>query len=175
MINKGFKRNKISKSIIDIMPFIKMDDFVYLKNGCLQILEIETKDIFSMSESSAKTSIFDFQMFLRAYSSDFKLVVMDFPVDTKHQQEYIEYKLRNCKNEFYLDFLKDRLDELKRLELTSKNIEYFIFIFGKNEENLKENVVSFNRLFKNVANVYDVEYEKKQKIIFRLNNMNSKA
>lgn len=152
-----------------------MDDYIHLKNGCFQIFEIESKDIFSMSDSEVNSSIFDFQTFLRAYSSDFKLVVMDFPVNTKHQQEYIEYKLKTCKNKFYAEFLIDRLDELRKVELTSRNTEYYVFIFGKDEGSLKENVASFNRLFKDVANVYDVEYNKKEKIIYRLNNMNSKA
>ena len=169
------KKNKVSRSILDILPFVKMDDYIHLKNGCLQVFEIESKDIFSMSESQVNSSIFDFQIFLRAYSSDFKLVVMDFPVNTKNQQEFIEYKLMNCKNELYAKFLIDRLDELRDLESNSRNTEYFVFIFGKDEVSLKENIASFNRLFKNVSNVYDVEYNKKEKIIYRLNNMNSKA
>ncbi len=172
--NKKVKKSKVSKSILDILPFVKIEDYIYLKNGCLEILEVEGKDIFSLQEEEVKDNIFSFQTFLRSYSSDFKLVVMDFPVDTTSQQSYIEYKIKTCTNKFYVDFLNDRLNELKRLEATTMNTEYYIFIFAKDKSSLNDSVVSFKRLFSAVGEIYHIENLKKEKILYKLNNMNSK-
>lgn len=170
------KKSNPAKNITDILPLLRIENYegyIVLKDNYLEVLQIESKDILSLSENGVNTNIYNFQTFLRSYQSDFKLVVMDFPVDTSSQQRYIEYKMKTCKNESYKEFLKDRLKELKEIG-NETDVEYYIFIFGKTKESLKDKIDSFKELFFDIADIHDLDKEKRIKILYKLNNLNSK-
>ncbi|WP_242950355.1 hypothetical protein [Clostridium perfringens] len=160
----------------EILPFLDIDEnnIFITKQGFLDIFQIETRDITNLSEFEVQAYIYNFIYFLRSYVDDFKVIGMNFPVNTVKQQEYIKRKIEKCNNEKHLRFLNEKLNEFTFLENHRNNHEFFIMIFMKNEIE-KENLSNRIRSVQNIAvPLKELDLEKKLKILFKLNNMNTK-
>lgn len=150
------------------------DDSIITKMGHIDIFQIDSKDIYSLNEIERKMHIYSFVSFLRGYVYDFKLISMKFPVNTLKQQRFLEKKLKECDNEIYANFLKEKLDQLIFLEENRQNKEFYIMIFIKDTDN-KEEVKGLLLRNQNIAiQLKPLDIEKKLKILFKLNNPNTK-
>lgn len=159
-----------------VLPFIDIDedDVFITKQGYLDIYQINTRDTINLSESERKVYVYSFIAFLRNFVEDFKIIIMNFPVNTVKQQEYIESRIINCKNEIYINYLKEELDKLKFMEKHRNNKEYFLMVFMKNEAD-RYAMMKKIELVQNIAvPLRQLDLEKKIKILFKLNNMNTK-
>ena len=159
-----------------VLPFIDIDedDVFITKQGYLDIYQINTRDTINLSESERKVYVYSFIAFLRNFVEDFKIIIMNFPVNTVKQQEYIESRITNCKNEIYINYLKEELDKLKFMEKHRNNKEYFLMVFMKNEAD-RDAMMKKIELVQNIAvPLRQLDLEKKIKILFKLNNMNTK-
>ncbi|MDK0980771.1 hypothetical protein P5F73_14925 [Clostridium perfringens] len=103
-----------------VLPFIDIDedDVFITKQGYLDIYQINTRDTINLSESERKVYVYSFIAFLRNFVEDFKIIIMNFPVNTVRQQEYIEGRIADCINEIYINYLKEELDKLKFIKQT---------------------------------------------------------
>ncbi|EJT6665714.1 MAG: hypothetical protein E6Y31_12645 [Clostridium perfringens] len=159
-----------------VLPFIDIDedDIFITKQGYLDIYQINTRDTINLSESERKVYVYSFIAFLRNFVEDFKIIIMNFPVNTVRQQEYIEGRIENCKNEIYINYLKEELDKLKFMEKHRNNKEYFLMVFMKNEAD-RDAMMKKIEIVQNIAvPLRQLDLEKKIKILFKLNNMNTK-
>ncbi|ELC8450769.1 hypothetical protein ACV311_14100 [Clostridium perfringens] len=159
-----------------VLPFIDIDedDIFITKQGYLDIYQINTRDTINLSESERKVYVYSFIAFLRNFVEDFKIIIMNFPVNTVRQQEYIEGRIADCTNEIYINYLKEELDKLKFMEKHRNNKEYFLMVFMKNEAD-REAMMKKIELVQNIAvPLRQLDLEKKIKILFKLNNMNTK-
>ena len=148
------------------------DGYFKTKTGFLDILQIESMDIKGMNEIESVTLILSFSYMLKTYTEDLKIIAMNYPTNTKKQQTYIEKKMKECINKNHLYFLNKRLDQLKKIEKVRSDREFYCMIFAKDEKEMKdnrENILSNSKEIK----LYDIEVEKKIKILRKLNNMNS--
>lgn len=159
-----------------VLPFIDIDedDVFITKQGYLDIYQINTRDTSNLSEDERKVYVYSFIAFLRNFVEDFKIIIMNFPVNTVKQQEYIEGRIANCKNEIYRNYLEEELEKLKFMEKHRNNKEFFLMVFMKNE-NERDNMMKKIELVQNIAvPLRQLDLEKKIKILFKLNNMNTK-
>lgn len=167
---------KVLLTTKELLPFIDADDddSIITKMGHIDIFQIDSKDIYSLNEIERKMHIYSFVSFLRGYVYDFKLISMKFPVNTLKQQRFLEKKLKECDNEIYANFLKEKLDQLIFLEENRQNKEFYIMIFIKDTDN-KEEVKGLLLRNQNIAiQLKSLDIEKKLKILFKLNNPNTK-
>ncbi|EDT14223.1 hypothetical protein [Clostridium perfringens] len=159
-----------------VLPFIDIDedDVFITKQGYLDIYQINTRDTSNLSEDERKVYVYSFIAFLRNFVEDFKIIIMNFPVNTVKQQEYIEGRIANCKNEIYMNYLEEELEKLKFMEKHRNNKEFFLMVFMKNK-NERDNMIKKIELVQNIAiPLRQLDLEKKIKILFKLNNMNTK-
>ncbi|HHL2059658.1 TPA: hypothetical protein ACQ3WD_002877 [Clostridium perfringens] len=159
-----------------VLPFIDIDedDIFITKQGYLDIYQINTRDTINLSESERKVYVYSFIAFLRNFVENFKIIIMNFPVNTVRQQEYIEGRIADCTNEIYINYIKEELDKLKFMEKHRNNKEYFLMVFMKNEAD-REAMMKKIELVQNIAvPLRQLDLEKKIKILFKLNNMNTK-
>ena len=99
---------------------------------------------------------------------------MNFPVNTLKQQEFIKKKIKECDNEKYYYELIEELEQLVYLESTRQNREFYIMIFIKDTEE-KESIKRTLFRSQNIAvQLIPLTVEKKLKILFKLNNPNTK-
>lgn len=160
----------------ELLGFIDVDDddSIIMKNGYLDIFQIDSKDIYSLTDVETTMNIYNFIAFLRSYPFDIKLITMNFPVNTLKQQEFIKKKIKECDNEKYYYELIEELEQLVYLESTRQNREFYIMIFIKDTEE-KESIKRTLFRSQNIAvQLIPLTIEKKLKILFKLNNPNTK-
>ena len=171
------KANKdVLASTKDLLGFVDVDDddSIIMKNGYLDIFQIDSKDIYSLTDVETTMNIYNFIAFLRAYPFDIKLITMNFPVNTLKQQEFIKKKIKECDNKKYYYELIEELEQLVYLESTRQNREFYIMIFIKDTEE-KESIKRTLFRSQNIAVQFiPLTVEKKLKILFKLNNPNTK-
>lgn len=174
------EKKKESKNTLisnrEVLPFLDVDEdnFFVTKQGFLNLYQVKTRDVSNLSEYETMLYIYNFIHFLRNYIDDFKIIAMNFPVNTVKQQEYLNKKLEETDNPKYIGFLEEKLNELKFLETHRNNKEFFLMVFMKNEVD-KENLLNKLNHMQNVSiTLKNINLEKKMKILFKLNNMNTK-
>lgn len=160
----------------DIMDFIDIDedDRFIMKYGYMDMYQIQTKDVHSLSEGDIQRHIFSFISFLRSYTDDFKILSMNFPVNTTTQQLHIEKNLKYTTNPIAKKFLQRKLDELIYLEENRFNKEFYIMIFAKSKDEFEDRERVLNQNQNIAMRLEKIDIEKKLKIIFKLNNHNTK-
>ena len=171
------KANKdVLASTKDLLGFVDVDDddSIIVKKGYLDIFQIDSKDIYSLTDVETTMNIYNFIAFLRSYPFDIKLITMNFPVNTLKQQEFIKKKIKECDNKKYYYELIEELEQLVYLETTRQNREFYIMIFIKDTEE-KESIKRTLLRSQNIAvQLIPLTVEKKLKILFKLNNPNTK-
>lgn len=171
------KANKdVLASTKELLGFIDVDDddSIIMKNGYLDIFQIDSKDIYSLTDVETTLNIYNFIAFLRSYPFDIKLITMNFPVNTLKQQEFIKKKIKECDNKKYYYELIEELEQLVYLESTRQNREFYIMIFIKDTEE-KDSIKRTLFRSQNIAvQLIPLTVEKKLKILFKLNNPNTK-
>ena len=171
------KANKdVLASTKDLLGFVDVDDddSIIMKNGYLDIFQIDSKDIYSLTDVETTMNIYNFIAFLRSYPFDIKLITMNFPVNTLKQQEFIKKKIKECDNKKYYYELIEELEQLVYLESTRQNREFYIMIFIKDTEE-KDSIKTTLFRSQNIAvQLIPLTVEKKLKILFKLNNPNTK-
>jgi len=169
------EKKKIKKSILELMPLSDMEEneSFKTKDGFMDIYQISSYDISSMNIYEAKTGILSFTKLLRGYKKNLKIISMNFPTSTQTQKDYIKRKINKCNDKYRCEELKKELQKLEAIERLRSDREYYIGIFAKDEEDLdnKRNLVL--KAGKNLG-INSIDEEKKLKIIYKLNNMNSK-
>lgn len=175
------KRNKqpvIKNSVAELIPIIDMTEEGYFElrenEGFFHIVQIEGKDIYSRNVSETEFDIITSAQFYRAFHHSVKITCLNFPVETKRQQAYIEKKIEENENPFYEEFLRRKLKELTYLEWKRSNREYFLTIFGPNVKILEDRIKNGTRLIEKTLQVHELPIEKKLEFLFKLNNLNSK-
>ena len=171
------KANKdVLASTKELLGFVDVDDddSIRMNNGYIDIFQIDSKDIYSLTNVEITMNVYNFIAFLRAYPFDIKLITMNFPVNTLKQQEFIKKKIKECDNEKYYYELIEELEQLVRLEATKQNREFYMMIFIKDTED-KESIKRTLFRSQNIAvQLMPLDIEKKLKILFKLNNPNTK-
>lgn len=173
-LKKEYK--KVNKNIEEILPFIDIeeDNTFKTKNGYIDIFQIETKDLNSLNDDEANRHMFEFSNFLRNYIDDMKIISMTFPVNTQIQQKHIQKKIENTNNYIYKEFLYKKLNELITIEEKRKNREFYMMLFYDDENTKREREMQILRLVSSNIKISALDLDKKLRIIFKLNNQNSK-
>ncbi|MDC2867803.1 hypothetical protein [Bacillus sp. BP-3] len=175
---KNEKPPHVKKSIAEIIPIIDVTEtgiFEFRENqGFMDILQIQGTDIYSMNEEEALLSIYQLGHYYQSFSESIKVISMNFPVSTEPQQRFLMKKIETCKNPLYERFLIQKLKELQYLEWGRTNREYFLFVYGESELEVKERVEMSKRFLQRCLPLITIEEEKKIEILYKLHNQNSK-
>jgi len=169
---------KLKSSFADIAPYVDITANGYIElsddAGFLEIVQLTSKDIFSLNEEDKNKNIYTLAYFFQWYLDDLKIIPLNFPVDTSVQQQHIMRKMENSTKREYLPHLQERLEELQFIEQERTNREYFMLIFGEDELTLQRKTKHVERLLHLVLPVIHLEEEKKISILYKLFNLNSK-
>ncbi|MGX4601685.1 immunoglobulin-like domain-containing protein [Faecalimicrobium sp. JNUCC 81] len=168
---------KVDKDTFDLLPFLDVaeDETFRTQNGYIDVFQLGTKDLNSLNNDDAQRHMMEFGNFFRSYIDDIKIISMTFPVNTQVQQEHLLKTIDNTDNPIYIQFLNKRLDELIALEEKRKNKEFYLMVFYEDEKTKKERESQLLRLTSSAINLKSLDLDKKLKILFKLNNQNSKV
>lgn len=106
--------------------------------------------------------------FFRMYKSDLKFIAMNYPTNTKNQQAFLTYKLQQPELAQYEELINEKLATLQYLEENTTDREAFVFVYADSTAQY-ENLCSL--LQRSDFNVMKIDQQKKENIVFQLNNM----
>lgn len=171
------KRAKVVSSFADIIPVIDIAefDFFEMRNGeYMEIVQVTSKDIYSLNESDKDNDIFSLAYLFQAYIPDLKLVPLHTPVNLELQKNNIIRNIRKCKVPVYIQFLEKKLAELEFIEANRTNKEYFFFMYGESVRSLQERKMQLRKLLGRSNPIIDLDISKKINVLYQLSNLNSK-
>lgn len=170
-------RKKIINSFADIFPIrdIAEHDFFELRNGeYMEIIQVTSKDIYSLNESDKDNDIFSLAYLFQAYVPDLKLVPLYTPVNLEIQKNKIITNIRNCKKQQYKPFLEKKLAELEFIEKHRTNKEFFFFLYADSTKTLFERKSQIRKLLIQSNPMLELELDKKVNVLYQMCNLNTK-
>lgn len=168
---------KVKSSFADISPIVDItnNDFFEMRSGeYLEIIQIETKDIYSLNSSDLNDDVNNLANFYTAYTSDIKKVPLNVPLNLEEQKDHIYRQIKKCKNQVYKALLENRLEEFQVLEKNRTNREYFIFLYADEEKKLLEKLHQAKMLLSRSNAPIELTAEKKINILNQMFNPNTK-
>ena len=129
---RGWKRHfwaPPARSVLEQLPIQYYDakGYYVLKDGSnLDLLMIQSKDLVTSSPDEVEFDCLKFGKLYKIYGNDLKLVSLNFPCNTLHQQLYFKQKMVKAGNEVYRHWLQKKLKELEALEKTHTTREFYL-------------------------------------------------
>ena len=173
---KKAKTQKIGSFVTDVLPVKGITDsdeggFIKLKEGYMDILQLGGHNLAGMEQSEIHEIINAYEMLSVLYAYPYKVVSMNIPVNTSSQQQFFRKKLEKETDEHKRYCLLTSLSEMEVFNEESNNKEFFVFIYGKSIEELRENRKDFI-FYSGQLNIYPIPINKKRVVLFRLANAN---
>ena len=161
---------KITRTLLDVFPIRDYRDPFFVTNDSqlIDIFQIRGKCYYNASDEEVEAMVEALSVFFRIYKADLKIISMNYPTNTRQQQAYLTYKLQQPGLEKYADMLNEKLVALQYLEKNTTDREAFIMVFARDENQYAtlRRLISRSGLI-----VVPISREKKENIIFQLNNM----
>ena len=172
------KGKKVKKSIlekIDVAEYLE-EGYYRMKDGTyMNLVQINSKDLINSSADEVEYDCMKFAKLYKLFENDLKLVVLNFPCDTKEQQAYLQRKINATNNQMYRKFLQQKYDELVWLAKNNTTREYYYMVFAKTQEEMQKEMLTLKSTLHlgNDGLLLEIPEEKKHKILDRLYNKNS--
>ena len=170
--NKKEQEISIPKSTADLLPFVGTDKGLFLMqdNSYMDIFRIITKDLISASEFEIELDMLQFEKFYKMYAVDCKIIGINFPTDTKCQQQYYRHKIDSTDNPFFKNILQTKYEELVDVNLYCTDREYYLMIFSESYEKYLEAKSIITVTLKNADLAEEISIDKKISILAKLCN-----
>ena len=172
------KEKKVKKSIlekIDVAEYLE-EGYYRMKDGTyMNLVQINSKDLINSSADEVEYDCMKFAKLYKLFENDLKLVVLNFPCDTKEQQAYLQRKINATNNQMYRKFLQQKYDELVWLAKNNTTREYYYMVYAKTQEEMQKEMLTLKSTLHlgNDGLLLEIPEEKKHKILYRLYNKNS--
>jgi len=179
--------------IIDIMPYkrVTKEGFLVDKHNENQAyLRVKTNDLVSMNNSDLNRMISQLTSICRVYTEPFKILSMTYSTETSKQQMFWKSRINKYRrvlmddNAPELEFtrhevmLRLAVDNLRRVTWVEDNLTeltFFIVVYGKNQKELEIRVRDMTRLGGKQYDLQLLNRDNIEKILIRLNNMNTEV
>lgn len=166
---------KVLKQTHSLLPFLKIEeDYIQLKDGYMDILQIRTKDLYAMNDTDLNILMLNETKMLRSFGDAFKEVVLNFPSNVEKQRRYWLKKKEQTNDPFRLSYIERKLFEFDFIERERTNREYFVFLYAKTQDALEQKRQSMTRARQNSFPLMKLSKKKKQDVLFLLNNQSTK-
>lgn len=167
------KKEKVKPSFANISPIVDIsnNDFFEMASGeFLEILQITSKDIYSLNPGDLYNDIGNIGDFLIGYQEDLKIVPLNVPLQLEEQKRHLLKKLKQSRVPLHRKILEKRIDEMLFLEKHRTSREYFLFIYNKDEMKLKQRVTQIKNVLARSNPIVSLSVEKKISILFQMAN-----
>ncbi len=168
---------KDNLAILTVRNYDESVDAYELEDGTyLDIIEKTSKDLEHSLGDEVEYEMLQMAKFFKVYKGDIKVVALNFPINTARQREHLLAQKEKTNNEIRKKWLDRSIDELLKQDLNATKREYYIFVFSENKEDHlknKKQIASVLGFQGKSALVKEIPMEKKHRILYKLNNMNS--
>lgn len=176
--NNEKKGTKIYPSTFELIPFKRIENgrIITEDNEYIRFLQIETKNINSLSEDEQYRVMHKLEVLMRIYEHDFSWLTLNFPpnVETNltHWREKV-FDARHAKDSARAKTALEQLTKILWAEANLKNLEFYFQVFGSSEQDIKNKEALIKRLCGLVLGGHEIDEEKIEKILYKISNMNS--
>lgn len=173
---KTAKKEYVLRKTPTLLPFLDItEDFILMKNDVyMDILQITPKDLQSLTDDELNRHLLLEARAYRSYAPNYKIIALNFPSNTERQQQYWLRKKEHPTNPLLLRFIERKLFELRFLEQERPNREFFVFIYASSLQLLEDLKNQLIRGMRQSFSLQMLSIEKRQDVLFLLNNQNSK-
>ncbi|TFJ91546.1 hypothetical protein [Lentibacillus salicampi] len=173
--SSNIKKDKMLRQTPEILPFMQMhDDYILLKSGVMDILQIQTKNIHALNDTDLNVLLMNRTRFLRSYFRSYKEIILNFPANTEAQRTYWLKKREQTASPIRLEYIDQKLREFDFLEGERSNREFFIFVYGDDKQELTDRKNDAKQGMQQAFPLTELTRTKKEQILFLLNNQNTK-
>lgn len=168
---KKKKRTKLMDEEIPVIGYDSRYHCFQMKEGCMNIAEILTKDLVNAPDDEISFDIAKLTKFNVLEDEPYKIIGMNFPCNTRVQQDFLRYKIQKNKNAVYQQFLEYSLMELEWVQEHKTKREFYQMYFAESMEGIKK-IEATMKASLNIADdmVEEITQKKKEKILYRLCN-----
>lgn len=167
------KQMKSVVNLIEVTGYDQEERCYIMKEGrFMDLLQVQSKDLISSSSDEVEYDILKFCKTYRLYEDDLKIISMNFPCDTKTQQEYLRHKKEQTTNPIFKKCISDQINELIWLEKNRTTREYYFMIFADSVEKLQDDKKTLKAVLHTGRDglLSEISDKKKHQILYRLNN-----
>ncbi|MBP2098811.1 ATP-binding protein [Enterococcus rivorum] len=170
--NKKMKKNL--KKILDIHPISawgesKEESFVKYSGGFFEVVKMRGHNLFGMKQNEFKQIMSSYGALSSLYEPPFKILSIHSPVNTISQQNYYKNMYQKTTDPVQRSVLETKYAELSFIGKYRQMEEYFVFIYGYDEEKLRENISDFYKCC-GLLVMEKLTREEKIQLLFRMNN-----
>ena len=130
------------KSITELIPIRYYDQtlnaYVLDDNSYMNLIKINTKDIYSESEEEREWDNMRFSKLYQTYPGELKFIILNFPTNTSVQQEYWKHKISMTANPILRRQQEEKLYQLEWLQSNSTKREFYMLYYAADKEELKK-------------------------------------
>lgn len=176
--NEKKKSDKVGKTVAELIPLADYDleqhCYRMKDNTYLDIMQLNTKDLLTSSRDEVEYDCLKFAKLYKLYEDDLKIIAMNFPCNTKRQQQHIQRRIQKTSNPIYRQALQKDLEELIWLEKHNTTREFYFLIYGESVEAIEKNRATIKTVLHTGRDglIMEIPDEKKEQIWIRLNNKN---
>jgi len=175
------KQKKMIEEILvsEVMPIVDFDEeiqaFVLEGGTYADFFQINCKDLQTAADEEIEYDNMCWDKLYKIYPGDLKMISFNFPTDTSLERDYTRHIINRTENPIFLEFLDERLAELKWIHTNRTDREHCLFFYGEDEDKLRDNSITIFSILSKGTNplVKKVDKEKKMKIAFKLFNKNT--
>lgn len=183
MKNKKDKDNvkKVGEKIytnLEILKIRRYDEekkcFEMDDGSSLDLLEIIPRDRDNASDDDVRLDMYRMMRFYRLFSSDIKILSLNFPISTSGQQDALRRAIKATSSQVRIKWMEREIEELILLDENIQRREYYLMYFANNEDTFERNRSDLLTLVGTGKNklVREMGKGKKIQVVRKLNNMN---
>lgn len=183
MKNKKDKDNvkKVGEKIytnLEILKIRRYDEekkcFEMDDGSSLDLLEIIPRDRDNASDDDVRLDMYRMMRFYRLFSSDIKILSLNFPISTSGQQDALRRAIKATSSPVRIKCMEREIEELILLDENIQRREYYLMYFANNEDTFERNRSDLLTLVGTGKNklVREMGKGKKIQVVRKLNNMN---
>lgn len=177
---KNKKAVQYDYTVLDILPYKQiMDDeqalIVGTDNSYYQIFKVITHALNLANQEEKNRLMMRFANFNRLMDADYKIISTLFHIDNSPQKHYWTEKVNQAQNAQQRKYAMEQLLVLNRVEddPSQKNQEHFLVVNAKSIEDMRNLVETLYRSHNGMIEPQPLSNQKKEQLIFRLNNQNT--
>src|SRR5699024_2187225 len=168
------KRSHMLKQTSNVLPFVQIhDNYILWKEAVMDIYQVQTKNIHALNDAHLNYLLLNRVQFLRSYFRSFKEVILNFPTNTEVQKAYWLNKRNRATNPSRIKYIEQKLFEFEYLERERYNREFFMFIYADDKDELEDRKHDCMQGMQNSFPLQQLPKNKKEQILFLLNNQNT--
>lgn len=168
------KTRKQVKKMLDIHPVkgwgeSTEENFIRYSGGFFEVVKMRGHNLFGMKQEEFKQIMNSYGSLSSLYEPPFKILSIHSPVNTIEQQNFYKNAYQNADVSFQRSILEKKYSELAFIGKYRQMEEYFIFVYGYDEEKLRENLSDFYKCCGMLV-MEQLAREEKVQLLFRMGN-----